>query len=75
MNRMIIAQASSPVIRARGITIQRSLGLGQVDREYHLHQPFQREPDFGVTLVNSDFADLLARAVDPRHELSKAARR
>jgi hypothetical protein len=59
---------------ARGIAIQRSLGLGQVDREYHLCQPFQREPDLGVTRVNSDFADLLTTAVNPRHQLSKAAR-
>ncbi|MBI4814656.1 MAG: hypothetical protein HY791_00270 [Deltaproteobacteria bacterium] len=28
--------------------------------------PFQREPDFGVTSVNHDFADLLARAEGPR---------
>jgi len=59
---------------ARGIAVQRSLSLGQVDREYHLRQPFQREPDFAVTRVNSDFADLLTPAVNPRHQLSKAAR-
>jgi hypothetical protein len=29
-------------------------------------QPFQREPDFGVTSVNYDFAELLARAEAPR---------
>jgi len=28
-------------------------------------QPFQREPDFGVTSVNCDFAELLARAEAP----------
>jgi hypothetical protein len=72
---MIIAQASSPGIRARGIAIQRSLGLHQIDREYHLRQPFQRQPDFAVTSVNYDFADRLARAVDSRHQLSKAAGR
>ena len=27
--------------------------------------PFHREPDFGVTSVNYNFADLLARAGEP----------
>ncbi len=31
-------------------------------RVHYLHRPFQREPDFGVTSVNYDFAELLARA-------------
>ena len=31
----------------------------------YLRQPFQREPDFGVTSVNYNFADLLARAGVP----------
>jgi superfamily II DNA or RNA helicase len=31
----------------------------------YLRRPFQREPDFGVTSVNYDFADLLARAGEP----------
>lgn len=31
-------------------------------RVYYLHHPFRREPDFGVTSVNYDFAELLARA-------------
>jgi hypothetical protein len=35
-------------------------------RVHYLRQPFQREPDFGVTSVNYDFADLLARADEPR---------
>lgn len=35
-------------------------------RVHYLRQPFQREPDFGVTSVNYDFAELLARAEDPR---------
>jgi SNF2 family DNA or RNA helicase len=34
-------------------------------RVHYLRQPFQREPDFGVTSVNYDFAELLARATDP----------
>lgn len=33
---------------------------------HHLRQPFQREPDFGVTSVNYDMAELLARAEEPR---------
>ena len=35
-------------------------------RVHYLRQPFQREPDFGVTSVNYDFAELLARAEAPR---------
>ena len=35
-------------------------------RVHYLRQPFQREPDFGVTSVNYDFAELLARAEEPR---------
>jgi superfamily II DNA or RNA helicase len=31
----------------------------------YLRQPFKREPDFGVTSVNYDFAELLARAEAP----------
>ena len=34
-------------------------------RVHYLRQPFQREPDFGVTSVNYDFAELLARATPP----------
>ena len=34
-------------------------------RVHYLRQPFQREPDFGVTSVNYDFAELLARAKAP----------
>jgi len=34
-------------------------------RLHYLRQPFQREPDFGVTSVNYDFAELLARATEP----------
>ncbi len=35
-------------------------------RVHYLRRPFQREPDFGVTSVNYDFAELLARAEEPR---------
>jgi SNF2 family DNA or RNA helicase len=34
-------------------------------RVHYLRNPFQREPDFGVTSVNYDFAELLARAEAP----------
>jgi len=34
-------------------------------RVHYVRRPFQREPDFGVTSVNYDFADLLARAEYP----------
>ena len=36
------------------------------ERCRYLRQPFQKEPDFGVTSVNSDFAELLARGEEPR---------
>ena len=35
-------------------------------RVRYLRQPFRREPDFGVTSVNYDFAELLARAEAPK---------
>ena len=34
-------------------------------RVHYLRRPFQREPDFGVTSVNYNFADLLGRAGEP----------
>jgi hypothetical protein len=34
-------------------------------RVRYLRRPFQREPDFGVTSVNYDFAELLVRAGEP----------
>ncbi|MEW6277975.1 MAG: helicase-related protein [Candidatus Eremiobacterota bacterium] len=34
-------------------------------RVHYVRRPFQREPDFGVTSVNYDFADLIARAEGP----------
>ena len=39
---------------------------GDSHRVHYVRQPFQREPDFGVTSVNYDFAELLARAETPR---------
>ena len=41
-------------------------GEGDSHRVRYLRRPFQREPDFGVTSVNYDFAALLARAEEPR---------
>jgi len=35
---------------------------GESHQTHYLHQQFTREPDFGVTSVNYDFADLLASA-------------
>lgn len=32
---------------------------------HYVRNPFQREPDFGVTSVNYDWKDLLARAGGP----------
>ena len=34
-------------------------------RVHYVREPFKREPDFGVTSVNYDFAELLARAQPP----------
>ena len=34
-------------------------------RIHYLRQPFHMEPDFGVTSVNYDFAELLSRAEEP----------
>ena len=34
-------------------------------RVHYVRRPFQREPDFGVTSVNYDFAELLTRAQAP----------
>lgn len=35
-------------------------------RVHYIRHPFRREPDFGVTSVNYDLAELLARAEEPR---------
>ena len=39
---------------------------GDSHRVHYLRRPFHREPDFGVTSVNYDFAELLARGESPR---------
>jgi len=39
---------------------------GDFHRVHYVRQPFQREPDFGVTSVNYDFAELLARGEPPQ---------
>jgi SNF2 family DNA or RNA helicase len=38
---------------------------GDTHRVHYVRRPFQREPDFGVTSVNYDFAELLARGAPP----------
>jgi hypothetical protein len=38
---------------------------GPGHRVHYIRQPFQREPDFGVTSVNYSFAELLAKAGAP----------
>ena len=38
---------------------------GDAHRVHYVREPFRREPDFGVTSVNYDFAELLARAHPP----------
>jgi SNF2 family DNA or RNA helicase len=38
---------------------------GDEYRVHYLRQPFRREPDFGATSVNYNFAELLARAQEP----------
>jgi hypothetical protein len=38
---------------------------GDSHRTHYVRRPFQREPDFGVTSVNYDFTELLARAEAP----------
>jgi hypothetical protein len=37
----------------------------ETHRVHYVRTPFKREPDFGVTSVNYDFADLVARAGEP----------
>ncbi len=39
---------------------------GDSHRVHYVRHPFQREPDFGVTSVNYDLAELLERAEEPR---------
>ena len=39
---------------------------GNLVRPRHVRQPFQREPDFGVTSVNYELEELLARAEEPK---------
>ena len=45
------------------------LALVSVDRDSaaprYVRRPFQREPDFGVTSVNYNLSDLLARGEGP----------
>lgn len=60
-------------LRLEAINIERKLGFEPTDREleklgydiesrtHYVRQPFHREPDFGVTSVNYDFAELFAQ--------------
>jgi hypothetical protein len=43
----------------------RTAGPATSYRAHYVRRPFQREPDFGVTSVNYDFAELIARAKGP----------
>ena len=38
---------------------------GDDHRVHYVRRPFHREPDFGASSVNYDFADLLGRAGEP----------
>ena len=38
---------------------------GESDQVHYVRRPFRREPDFGVTSVNYDLPELLARAAEP----------
>ena len=38
---------------------------GGTEQVHYIRKPFRREPDFGVTSVNYDLPELLARAVVP----------
>ena len=38
---------------------------GDRHRIHYVRTPFQREPDFAVTSVNYDFAELIAQAEPP----------
>ena len=46
------------------------LAIVEIDGEAtiarYIRRPFQREPDFGVTSVNYDLADLLERGEEPK---------
>jgi hypothetical protein len=39
---------------------------GDQHRVHDVRRPFRREPDFGVTSVNYNFSELLARSEPPR---------
>ena len=39
---------------------------GDAHRVHYLRRPFQREPDFGVTSVNYNMDELIARGEAPR---------
>ena len=39
---------------------------GEANKVHYIRQPFRREPDFGVTSVNYDMDELIARSERPR---------
>ena len=48
-------------------SVEVALPLKAINKAFVLvMQSFRREPDFGVTCVNYDFAALIARAEEPR---------
>jgi len=64
--------ARRPLAAARAVDGGRPVILALVEfaseterRVRYVRSPFQREPDFGVTSVNYDFAELLASGEEP----------
>ena len=47
------------------LAIVEFMGENEHQEVHYLRPPFQREPDFGVTSVNYDFAELIARSGPP----------
>jgi len=49
--------------------------MGDSHRVHYVRDPFRREPDFGVTSVNYDLAELLARARRDAPAITASSRR
>lgn len=66
--RKKLIEVALSLAAARAVIFAQMVEL--LDRDEHrvryLRRPFQREPDFGVTSVNYDFAELLVRAEAPK---------
>jgi SNF2 family DNA or RNA helicase len=54
------------IVEFQGDDLSAVPGQAGGHKVHYVRQPFQREPDFGVTSVNYDFSELLARAENPR---------